>query len=578
MEEIYRVSIGGVSFSVNKEAYAKLNTYLSELSAYYSKRKEESEILGDIETRIAELLLDSHTKEDVVTLPRVEKVISIMGNPSEIDDDSFSFSDDYTEQERGSASNEQSGSKTYGQSASEPVRKKMYRDPHNRILGGVLSGLSHYFKIDATILRFVTALLFFLPAIGIWGYHWLGGHGTFRIFSNMSSIIFVFYIILWIVMPSARTFTQRCAMKGENPGLKGVEDEYNNPEPVRGRWFGRLIKLFFGVVFVMIAIGLIVGGIAIYQSELWSGEYIDYLQSFYLANASQPIQWLYRLSFLLLWFLPTLAILVCGIRWIFNLPRMKRVYGLVNFFLWIAALICFVIISSAVIGNVEYNTKRKSKIEKELNKHYDTLYVNFAALPATFNGETAEWRELNSVIKYSYNYSVFDYYSDDYDEIEANAEDYVGGNAKDVVADSGENDVVALSDGEHYNHSVVRYVSGEKRRNRVFARYPDFRLGYMESRMVTDDDKIVRDTSLRASVTVEVTPVLRYKKKGGNAIVDEGIESSEQVITIKDSLITINPMFASLKNRGKGVRVNTKLTIPDSCVVIIDNSALKNRQ
>ena len=48
MEEIYRVSIGGVSFSVNKEAYAKLNTYLSELSAYYSKRKEGSEILGDI--------------------------------------------------------------------------------------------------------------------------------------------------------------------------------------------------------------------------------------------------------------------------------------------------------------------------------------------------------------------------------------------------------------------------------------------------------------------------------------------------------------------------------------------------
>lgn len=58
------------------------------------------------------------------------------------------------------------------------MEKKLYKDPHNKIIGGVCSGLAEYFDMDPTIVRLIFAFAFFTWGAG-----------------------FVTYIVLWIVLP-----------------------------------------------------------------------------------------------------------------------------------------------------------------------------------------------------------------------------------------------------------------------------------------------------------------------------------------------------------------------------------------
>jgi phage shock protein C len=56
--------------------------------------------------------------------------------------------------------------------------RKLYRSRSDKMLAGVCGGLSNYLNLDATVVRLLFVLLFFL-----------GGHGL------------LIYLILWILMP-----------------------------------------------------------------------------------------------------------------------------------------------------------------------------------------------------------------------------------------------------------------------------------------------------------------------------------------------------------------------------------------
>ena len=57
--------------------------------------------------------------------------------------------------------------------------KKLYRNQHNKVIGGVASGLADYFEVDVVIFRLIFVLLALVGGGGVLG-----------------------YIILWIVVPS----------------------------------------------------------------------------------------------------------------------------------------------------------------------------------------------------------------------------------------------------------------------------------------------------------------------------------------------------------------------------------------
>ena len=69
--------------------------------------------------------------------------------------------------------------------------KKLFRDPDNKSLGGVCSGLALYLIADVVLLRVLFVIALFMGGVGFWA-----------------------YIIFWIVAPMAYTAAQKCEMRG----------------------------------------------------------------------------------------------------------------------------------------------------------------------------------------------------------------------------------------------------------------------------------------------------------------------------------------------------------------------------
>jgi len=174
------INIGGMAFHIDEDAYTELKIYLRNLDRYFAKEPGSAEIMADIEARIADLLKARiNDYKQVVTIQDVREVINTLGTPEDISDDSGS-------------GHERLGSIGY---------HRMYRDPDNRIIAGVCSGMAAYWRIDPWIVR-VIFIIISLP----------GGLGI------------LIYVILWIVLPEAKTTAQKIEMKGEPVNIHNIKD------------------------------------------------------------------------------------------------------------------------------------------------------------------------------------------------------------------------------------------------------------------------------------------------------------------------------------------------------------------
>lgn len=167
------INLAGLIFTIDEDAFLKLQNYLNSIERYFGSKEEREEILADIEARIAELFQTQLNKrKEVVTITDVDEVIGILGMPEDF------VGDTDTKEEKSSQS-----------STRRPSR--LFRDPDSRVIGGVCSGLGQYFNIDPVILRVVFVILLFFA---------MGGG--------------VVYIILWIVLPPAISVTDKFEMRG----------------------------------------------------------------------------------------------------------------------------------------------------------------------------------------------------------------------------------------------------------------------------------------------------------------------------------------------------------------------------
>jgi len=129
MNKTININIGGIFFHIDEKAYLKLNHYLEAVrNSLLDDAQGKEEILKDIEQRISELFSVKITKDrQVINEKDVEDVISVMGQPED-----YQFEDETTVYKK-----------------SEPkkgIRKKLYRDGKDKILGGVASGLANYVR------------------------------------------------------------------------------------------------------------------------------------------------------------------------------------------------------------------------------------------------------------------------------------------------------------------------------------------------------------------------------------------------------------------------------------------------
>ncbi len=183
MNKTLNINLGGLIFHIDEDAYRTLEHYLSVLKRQFANTEGGDEIVRDVEVRIAELFREKTTKaKEVISSADVEEVIGILGKP-----------EDYLD-----AEDETGAHRAY----EEPVyttRKRIFRDPDDRILGGVASGLAAYFNIDPLWMRILFVALIF------------AGFGI------------LFYFILWLVVPKASTTAEKLQMRGESVNISNIE-------------------------------------------------------------------------------------------------------------------------------------------------------------------------------------------------------------------------------------------------------------------------------------------------------------------------------------------------------------------
>ena len=188
MKKTFNINLGGIVFHIDEDAYDLLDKYLSNLRIHFSKEEGAEEIVHDMELRISELFSERlNEKNQVITLKDVEEIIAQMGKPEEFSDDTTQDTNEYIKEEKGP--------------------KRLFRDPDNKVIGGVCSGIAAYLGWDVTAVRIIFIALA-LPFI-------LNG-------SLILNGVVIAYIIAWIIIPEANTATEKLSMKGMKVNVENI--------------------------------------------------------------------------------------------------------------------------------------------------------------------------------------------------------------------------------------------------------------------------------------------------------------------------------------------------------------------
>jgi phage shock protein PspC (stress-responsive transcriptional regulator) len=265
MKKTLTVNLGGSVFHIDEDAYQLLEKYLSNLRIHFKKEEGADEIMSDFELRISEILNERiRLGYEVITIEQVENVIKRMGKVEEL------FEEDFADRTGGQQTN------TSFHTVKERINKRFFRNPDDRILGGVCGGLAAYMGWDPTPIRLLFVILMFFYAFSI-----------------------PIYLILWVLIPLAQTATERLQMRGESVTIENIGktvtdgferfssgvNDYVNSEKSRSflqkcadavvKIIGGILKVIFvllGIVLlplllfarfviVVVAIALIIGGI-----------------------------------------------------------------------------------------------------------------------------------------------------------------------------------------------------------------------------------------------------------------------------------------------------------------------------
>ena len=334
MNKTVNINLGGLGFTIDEPAYKMLEEYLQSLGEV-CRMAGEPETADDIEQRISEILYERYAGGGIVGLADIEEIIVRIGEPEEIVE---------IDQKEECPEPPRTGSRTTPPPVAAFLKKRLYRDPRNKLLGGVCSGLAWYLGIDPVWVRLIFVALCF--------------------FTGVMALI---YVILWIVIPEAKTPTEQLQMMGMESSVNNVgrivTDNVPPPYPREdlssGKrmastlaeifgWIGRMLFLLFvalgliisfslllafGVGFIACIVALFLPGnpfesqnISVPQLKLLLGCIIGgilvlgiplilavraMIQS--LAKTSNPMQPSLRLTLLFCWIVGVAAATTCGI-------------------------------------------------------------------------------------------------------------------------------------------------------------------------------------------------------------------------------------------------------------------------
>ncbi len=383
MKKTFTINISGSVFHIDADAYEKLQNYLQMLSTHFGANAEGREILQDIEARIAELFNERMQSEekDVVIEIWVDEVMERMGKPED-----FMEGEEEEEQDTPEEKTTTTTTTTTGK-----VKRRMYRDPDSRVLGGVCGGMGAYFSIEPVVLRIIFFILI-----------WITG-----------GMIIPVYLLLWIAVPKARTTAQRLEMRGREATVSNIEksireevdevkdnykkfkdsDSYSKSKDQVSR-FGdvafsvlkvvlKVVVILVGALMILIGFTGLVGfltsmviGHSIFESASFVPWFVPDIHmpgfaNFFLSPGSLSVL-MVASAFLV--GIPLLTILFIGTKLIFRYQTNNKLIFLGAFGVWLVSLIVVVIVS---VGQIKDYSKRSSVNQSQVVACEDcqTLYL-----------------------------------------------------------------------------------------------------------------------------------------------------------------------------------------------------------
>ncbi len=453
MKQVININFQGRVVPIEVTAFDLLKNYTESLNRHFANEEGKEEIINDIESRIGELFQEKIAKgATCITDDDVHAIIKNMGRPEEFEamDDSQAYSS------ASSATNEHSttgtqfttGSKRLFRDENDKVlggvcsglanyfnidvviariifvvllfsgigfltyiimwvavpssattqiggtRKKLFRNPDEKMIAGVCSGIGNYFGINAWIPRvlFLLPFLSFISKWGHWGGFWDFGDVLRFTFSPTSLII---YIILWIVIPEASTTSEKLEMKGEKVDMNSIKnsvvgemkgvgkkaekfgkeasaviseragavagDVKNFTKRNRGglgNVIAMIVKIFAYFIIGCVGFALIMGlfGLAIVSIGFFP------LKDFIIHNDYQNLfAWGTLILFIAV---PIIGIITWIIRKIAKAKSHGNILGFTFGSLWVLGWVCFILLITSISRDFNYNSK--NIVEQEL--------------------------------------------------------------------------------------------------------------------------------------------------------------------------------------------------------------------
>ena len=452
MKQVININFQGRVVPIEVTAFELLKNYTESLNRHFANEEGKEEIINDIESRIGELFQERITKgATCITDDDVKAIIKSMGNPEDfeaMDDTQSAPASSSANQQQSTGSSSATGNKrlfrnendkvlggvcsglanyfnidvvvtriifvillfsgvgflTYiimwiavPSSATEQIggtRKKLFRDPDEKIVAGVCSGIGNYFGVNPWIPRvlFLLPFLSFLSRWGHWGGFWDFGDVIRFTFSPTSLIV---YIILWIVIPEAFTTSEKLEMKGEKVDMNSIKNSVMEEMKGVGKKaekFGKeasgvisdkakdvagdvqhfakrnrgglgnviamIVKIFayFIIGFVGLVLIIALFGLAVVSIGFFP------LKDFVIHNDYQNLfAWGTLILFIAV---PIIAIITWIIRKIARSKSNSRILGFSFGALWVVGWACFILLISSISRDFRYNSK--NMIEQEI--------------------------------------------------------------------------------------------------------------------------------------------------------------------------------------------------------------------
>ncbi len=374
MNKTVTINISGIIFHIEEDAYDSLSKYLATIKGYFSKTDGGNEIMSDIEARIAELLQGKiNAVKQVVLMADVDHVKSIMGKPEDFGENQSKEEDKKEEETNFSG---------------EKIKRRLFRNPDEKAIGGVCSGLAAYFDIDIVWVRLAMFLLIFFGGISLW-----------------------VYIILWIIIPEAKTTADKFAMRGESANINNIVQNFKDEaQDVKSRFksneisntirgnvakilnaifnvFGRLIGLFLvilGCIFLFAYVASFVG-----ISAAGANVEISNWKSVIFSSSSDYAFAL--LAFIIVAGIPVFMLLYSGIKLLFKIRYSNRWLNLSLGITWFIGIIIGVYVT--ISTTKQFSETSRVKETTELHGIGDTLIIKLNPAMATlksFNFENAD--------------------------------------------------------------------------------------------------------------------------------------------------------------------------------------------